>query len=200
MIENHDPLSLAHSALPGTLMMVFRESRLREIGMLSYHNERKTFTVRAVMTGRSQATNCNLEDVVTCEADTQIVVTDGGFPTFKYYSNGRAVLFDLICDYDQRLTHIQTYVSARRPELALGYARAAISQFIDTLAMYWEYPLAIQRLEVMSLDDDGVLAFQITIPNKVTTLLPRFHSLRAGGPFLHTEAVYREAITFQPLL
>jgi hypothetical protein len=47
----------------------------------------------------------------------------------------------------------------------------------------------------MSLEDDGVLAFQITVPSQIQTPIERFHSFRAGGPFLNTEAVYREAIT-----
>ena len=69
-------------------------------------------------------------DVVTIGWLTidDIVLTDGTFPAFKYYSNGKAVLYDLLCDSEKRLTHIQTYVSARVPELALGYARAAVSQ------------------------------------------------------------------------
>jgi len=181
--------------MPGALIMTFRESRLPEIGMLSYRKERKTFTVRAVMTDKAQPSNCALEDVVTFEPCTHIVLKDGAFPAFKYYSNGKAVLFDLLSDADQRLTHIQTYVSARRPELALGYARAAINQFIDTLAMHTENPLSIQRMELMSPQDGGVLAFQITVPSRVMTDVHKFHSLRAGGPFLNTEAIYREAIT-----
>ncbi|MEJ7606045.1 MAG: hypothetical protein WKF37_07205 [Bryobacteraceae bacterium] len=100
-----------------------------------------------------------------------------------------------MCDEKQYLTHIQTYVSAKKPELALGYARAAISQFTDTLAMHTQNPLAIQRMELLSPVDGGVLAFQITVPQRVTTNVKSFHSLRAGGPFLHTEAIYREAIT-----
>ena len=62
MIENQsDPLSFPHPVLPGALIMAFRESRLREIGVLSYRKERKTFTVRAVMTDKPQASNCALE-------------------------------------------------------------------------------------------------------------------------------------------
>lgn len=43
MIENQtDSLSFPHPVLPGALIMAFRDSRLREIGMLSYRKERKT--------------------------------------------------------------------------------------------------------------------------------------------------------------
>jgi len=82
-----------------------------------------------------------------------------------------------------------------RPELALGYGRAAINQFIDTLALQSENPLMIQRLEVLSLQDNGVLAFQITVPSRVVTTAPRFHSLRPAAPFRNAEAIYREAIS-----
>ena len=196
MIEDQqDPLSFPHPTLPGALTMAFRESRLREIGLLSYHKERKTFTVRAVMTDNAVPSNCTLEDVVTFQPRTHVVLKDGAFPAFKYYSNGKAVLFDLVCGPDNTLTHIQTYVSAKLPELALGYARAAINQFIDTFGLYTRHPLSIQRLELMSLEDDGVLAFQITVPSRFTTHVDKFHSFRAGGPFLNTEAIYRQAIT-----
>src|ERR1017187_9303230 len=86
------------------------------------------------------------------------------FQAFKYYSNGKAVLFDVISDRDGTLTHIQTYLSAKRPELALAYARAAINQFVDTLAIQAENPLSIQRLELLSPEDNGILAYQITVP------------------------------------
>lgn len=196
VIENqHDPLSFPHPFLPGNIIMAFRESRLREIGMVSYLKERRTFTVRAVMTDQPQPSNCSLEDVVTLHPRTNVILTDGAFPAFKYYSNGKAILFDLLCDSDNRLTYVQTYVSATKPELALGYARVAVSQFIDTLAIHAENPISIQRMELLSLEDGGVLAFQITVPSRVITKVPKFHSLRAGGPFLNTEALYREAIS-----
>jgi hypothetical protein len=196
VIENQDdPLSFPHDFLPGALIMTFRESRVREIGLMSHRKERQTFTVRAVLTDRPQPSNCSLEEVVTYPPGAHVVLTDGAFPAFKYYSNGKAVLYDLLCDGEKRLTHIQTYVSARVPELALGYARAAVSQFIDTLAMHVENPLTIQRMELLSPADGGVLAFQITVPSRVVTTSPKFHSLRAGGPFRNTEAIYREAIT-----
>src|ERR1035437_7387850 len=97
--------------------MAFRESRLREIGLLSFQKERKTFTVRAAMTDRQQPNNCSLEEVVTFHPSTHVTLPDGPFPAFKYYSNGKAVLFDVFSDRDGTLTHIQTYLSAKRPEL-----------------------------------------------------------------------------------
>lgn len=175
--------------------MAFRESRFREVATVSLSRERKTFTVRAVMTDRLQPNNCSLEEVVTFVPGTHVLLKDGNFPAFKYYSNGRAVLFDLIADESGKLIYIQTWVSAIRPELALGYGRAAVNQFIDTLAMHTENPISIQRMELLSAVDGGVLAYQITVPSRVVTDAGRFHSLRPGGPFLNTEALYREAIT-----
>ena len=196
MNENHqDPLSFPHPVLPGVITLAFRESRVREIGLLSHRKERKTFTVRAVMTDRPQPSNCSFEDVVTFPPCTHVTLPDGPFPAFKYYSNGKAVLFDVISDRDGTLTHIQTYLSAKRPELALAYARAAINQFVDTLAIQAENPLSIQRLELLSPEDNGILAYQITVPSRVSTTAPRFHSLRPAGPFRNAEAIYREAIT-----
>src|SRR5260370_4568262 len=148
--ENQDdPLSFSHPVLPGALIMAFRESRFREIGLRSYRKDRTTFTVRAILTDKPQPGNCSLEEVVTFTSCTHVVLKDGAFPAFKYYANGKAVLFDLICEGDGRLTHIQTYVSAKLPELALGYGRAAISQFMDTLAIHSENPLSIQRMELI---------------------------------------------------
>lgn len=174
--------------------MAFRESRLHEVVTVSRRGERQIFTVRAVMTDRQQPSNCSLEEVLTFQGGTHVVLKDGNFPAFKYYPNGKAVLFDLMGDEAGMLIYIQTYVSAFLPELALGYARAAVNQFIDTLAMHTENPISIQRMELLSPVDGGVLAYQITVPSWMVTHVPRFHSLRAGGPFLNTEAIYREAI------
>lgn len=109
MNENQDdPLSFPHPVLPGALIMAFRESRLREIGLMSYRKERQTFTVRAVLTDRPQPSNCSLEEVVTFSPGTHVILPESAFSAFKYYSNGRAVLFDLLCDDKNHLTHIQT--------------------------------------------------------------------------------------------
>jgi hypothetical protein len=71
------------------------------------------------MTDDGAPSNCTtLEEIVNYSARTQVVLRDGAFTAFKYYSQGKAVFFDLICGGDNALTHIQTYVRAKLPELA----------------------------------------------------------------------------------
>ncbi|MEJ7606046.1 MAG: hypothetical protein WKF37_07210 [Bryobacteraceae bacterium] len=81
VIENQsDPLSFPHPVLPGALVMAFRESRLREIGLMAYRKQRQTLTVRAVLTDKPQPSNCSLEEVVTFAPNTHVILTEGPFP------------------------------------------------------------------------------------------------------------------------
>ncbi|HZZ37612.1 MAG TPA: hypothetical protein VFE06_00685 [Acidobacteriaceae bacterium] len=106
------------------------------------------------------------------------------------------MFFDLCADSDGNLWASGVDVSARRPELALGYARAAVNQLLDSLTVSVPHPVIIQRLELMSLEQkDRVLACQITMPSQFANELPRIGGIWPSGSFRGVEAVLRESVT-----
>lgn len=121
---------------------------------------------------------------------------DGAFSVRKHYGGSRAVFHDFIPDGSGNLSAVEVEVSAIRPELALGYACAAVNQLLDGLTASVPHPLVIQRLELLSPEDRNVvLAYQITMPHESVTDLRRFGGIGPARWFSGVESVLREALT-----
>jgi hypothetical protein len=194
--ETADQLWLPDPAFPGEQTMIYRNSRTRELVGLSMAKKRRVMRVRAVVTDRSYPLNCSLEDVLAFRPDNRIRLTDGPFSLWKHYGGNKAVFFDVRSDESGNLTSIEVEVSAVKPELALAYARAAINQLLDSLTATVPHPILIQRLELLSPDNNSdVLAYQITMPHQLSTNLPRIGGISPAGAFAGVEAVLREALT-----
>jgi hypothetical protein len=137
-----------------------------------------------------------LEELLAFRPANQIRLTEGPFSIWKHYGGDRAVFFDLRGDEKGNLACIEVQVSAVKPELALAYARAAVNQLLDSLTATVAHPILIQRLELLSPDNNAaVLAYQITMPYQLATNLPRFGGMFPAGAFTGVEAVLREALT-----
>ncbi len=184
------------TALPGTQTMIYRDSCTRELVGLSMAKERRVFRVRTIVTDQNQPLNCSLEDLLAFQPQNRLPLPDGNFPAWKHYGGSRAVFYDLCADESGNLSAIEVEVSAKRPELALAYARAAVNQFLDGLTATVPHPIVIQRLELLSPNDNRtVLAYQITMPHQCATNIPRFGGISPNPLFSGIEAVLREALT-----
>ncbi len=194
--EPVDQLWLPNPAFPGEQTMIYRNSRTRELVALSMARQRRVLRVRAVVTDQSLPLNSTLEEVLAFTPRNRIPLLDGTFSAWKHYGGSRAVFFDFCRDKDGNLAAIEVDISAIRPELALGYARAAVNQLLDGLTASVPHPLMIQRLELLSPEDrNAVLAYQITMPHQVATDLRRFGGIGPARAFAGVEAILREGIT-----
>jgi hypothetical protein len=172
------------TALPGEQTMIYRDSRTRELVMLGMAKQRRVLRVRAIVTDQSQPLNCPLEELVAFQPQNRLPLPDGNSSLWKHYGGNRAVFYDLRCDQSGNLSAIEVEVSALRPELALAYARAAVNQLLDSLTATVPHPIVIQRLELLSPNDNKtVLAYQITMPHQCLTNLPRIGGLLPSRPF-----------------
>jgi hypothetical protein len=183
---------LTTPAFPGEQTMAYRESNTRELVDLSMNPQRRKFRVRAVISDQGQPINWSLEEAISFTPRNRIQLPDGGFSAWKHYGGTRAVFHDFCTDSTGNLFAIELDVSARRPELALGYARAAVNQLLDSLRL----PVVILRLEIQSLrNSETVMAYQITMPNQFAAPVRRFGGFGPSGLFAGADAILREAVT-----
>jgi hypothetical protein len=184
-----------YTALPGTQTMIYRNSRTRDLVMLSMAKKRQVFRVRVIVTDQAQPLNCSLEELLAFQPQNRLPLPNGNFSLWKHYGGNRAVFYDLRGDESGNLAAIELEVSAFRPELALAYARAACNQLLDNLTATVPHPIVIQRLELLSpSDNQSVLAYQITMPYQCLTNIPRMGGFLPNRLFGGVEAVLREAL------
>ena len=185
-----------YDAFPGEHTMIYRDSQTRELHAISMSGERRAFRVRAILTDQALALCSSLEEVLKFRPKNRVRLPDGQFSLWKHYGGTRAVFHDLKADDEGNLLAIEVDVSAIRPELALGYGRAAVNQLLDSLTASAPHPILIQRLELMSPSErEVVLAFQVTMPHQSVTQLRRFGGIGPTRWFAGVEAVLREAAT-----
>lgn len=190
-----DSVWMPQMALPGEQTMVYRQSRFREVAGLSIEKKRRKFDVRAIVTDNPPPYCGTLDEILSYAPRNRFTMPDGSFSVWKHYGKKKAVFFDLAADEAGRLARVHVEVSAIRPELALGYARAAVNQLLDSLTVGIEHPLTIQRLELISPNDGGITAYQITLPCQEITRIVRFGGIGPGAMFSGLEAILREAAT-----
>jgi len=194
--ESPDQLWLPDPAFPGEQTMIYRNSRTRELVALSMARQRRVLRIRAVVTDQNLPLNSTLEEALAFQPRNRIRMPDGAFSVWKHYGGSRAVFHDFCPDEHGNLSAVEVEVTAIRPELALGYARAAVNQLLDGLTASVPHPLVIQRLELLSPEDcHMVLAYQITMPHASATDLRRFGGIGPAPWFSGVESVLREALT-----
>ena len=174
--------------------MVLRECRVRELGLRSFKKERLTYSVRAFITADAKV-SCPLEQAIRQPSSVPIQLLAGALTIFNHYGGDKAVFFDLIPARSGLLSHVHVQVSATRPELALGHARAAVDRLLDRIVADSAHPhaMAIQRLELLSPDDGEIIAYQLTIPFASATQIGRFGGFQPAGLFAGHHAIFREA-------
>jgi hypothetical protein len=194
--EIADQLWLPNPAFPGEQTMIYRDSRTRELVALSMARQRRVLKIRAILTDQSLPLNSTLEEILAFQPRNRIRLPDGSFSLWKHYGGTRAVFHDLCADENGYLSAIEVDVSAVLPELALGYARAAVNQLLDSLTASMPHPLVIQRLELLSPEDNWtVLAYQVTMPHQSLSDLKRFGGIGPARWFAGVEAILREGLT-----
>ena len=118
---NPEALSFPVDPVPGAILMILRECRVQELGLLSFKKERLTYEVRAFITDNTKV-NYVLSDAVKEPSSVAIKVLSDRLTIYNHYGRDTAVFFDLVPGPNGILAHISAQVSATLPQLALGYA------------------------------------------------------------------------------
>jgi len=192
-----EALSFPIDPLPGAIILVMRECRFRELGLLSFEKKRQVYTVRAFITDNPNLAY-SLDEAVKRPSDTKIELTEDRLFIYNHHGGDRAVYFELVRSASGTLSHLHLSVSATRPEVALGYARAEVNALLDrfTAGSPSPLPLAIQRLELLSPKDGDVIAYQLMIPfSSGQANISKFGGFVLVGLFDGHHSMFREAMT-----
>ena len=117
-------------------------------------------------------------------------------PLFIYLHKGgrNAVYYELVGDKSNQLSHITVRVRSRFPSNALLLARAPVNALLDVLTRDYSLPLVIQRLELMSPGDGGILITEMLIPARNGVAMGPLGGVIQAVPFAPYDALYREAL------
>lgn len=118
-------------------------------------------------------------------------------PLYIYLHEGghRAVYYELVGDENRKLAYIGVRVESRLPSNALLLARRPINALLDVLTRDRDLPLTVQRLDLISPADGGVLISEMLIPARNGVVFGPLGGILQAVPFAPYDALYREALT-----
>jgi hypothetical protein len=179
---------------PGALGNFTKQSRIEEGRQLEIEPQLRLWEVRAFVS-----------DTVPLAGDAQEALSRpchhkfhlNQSPLFIYLHEGghRAVYYELVGDENRKLVYIAVRVESRLPSNALLLARRPINALLDVLVRDLHLPLAVQRLDLMSPTDGGVLISEMLIPARNGVIFGPLGGILQAVPFAPYDALYREALT-----
>ncbi|MGO9211544.1 MAG: hypothetical protein ACLPXM_11555 [Terriglobales bacterium] len=179
---------------PGALAVFCPYRRIQEIRELEQVHERRTWEVRAV-----------ISDHVPLAGDAAAARGRNSYHLFEVndgrqwiylHSGGRAaVYYELVGGGDRRLQYIAVRVETALPSNALLLARQPLNALLDVFTRDSNMPLLIQRLELMSPRDGGLLLTQMLLPSRNGVQFGPLGGILQAVPFAPYDALYREALT-----
>jgi len=112
------------------------------------------------------------------------------------HSGGRdAVYYELVGNQDGHLTHIEVRVETAIPGKALVLAWRPLNALLDAMVRNRQMPLILQRLELLSPGDGGVLAYELLLPYRDGIRMGPLGGIVQSVPFAPYDAILREAVT-----
>ncbi len=106
-----------------------------------------------------------------------------------------AIFFDFVADAEQRLDCIEVRVETNLPSNAFLHARQPLNEMLDVLVRNPPHtPLVIQRLELVSPNDGGILAYEVTLPFMNGVAFGPLGGVLQWPVFSPYHAIFREAI------
>lgn len=181
----------------GALGVFARQGRLDEVRDLEAESRERLWEVRAVLSDHAALAG-DARSAMGRKAYHLFHL--GESPLWIYlHSGGRdAVYYELVSepgDPDGKLAYIAVRVESRLPSNALLLARKPINALLDVFTRDSDMPLLIQRLELVSPRDGGVLLTQMLVPHRNGIKFGPLGGIVQAVPFAPYDALYREALT-----
>lgn len=178
----------------GALGSFIKQSRLDELRKLEASRETRTWEVRAFVSDCVPLIG-DAAEALARPLHHKFFLNES--PLFIYLHKGglSAVYYELRGDEDRKLRYIAIRVQSRLPSNALLLARQPINALIDVLVRDMNLPLLVQRLELVSPLDGGVLITEMLIPDRHGVEFGPLGGILQAVPFAPYDALYREALT-----
>jgi hypothetical protein len=181
--------------MPGVIGVAVPEERLAELQAVEQAKKRQLWRVRGVVSDHIPLAG-DVRAVIDSER-THNFFLNGDSLTIYLHRGGRdAIFFDLIARPGGRLDYIEVKVETDLPSNAFLFARQPLNEMLDALVRNPPNPpLLLQRLELVSPADGGILAYEVTLPFNRGVQFGPMGGLLQWRVFAPYFAIFREAIT-----
>jgi hypothetical protein len=181
----------------GCLTAVCRGDQAYErVKALETKRQLRKYRVRAVVADVVPLLG-ELDDLLGPRPFRSIRLNEDPLQIYLHRGGWNAVYFSFVGDgsTEHRLAYIEVVVETDVPRVALGLARSAFNQLLDSEAVAWQTPLAVARLDLLTLEADDVIVSEIVLPYSTALAMGPLGGLHQSPLFAPWLATLREAVT-----
>jgi hypothetical protein len=179
---------------PGMLAAMARPERLEEIKDLETSGRKTVWKVRGIISD-SVPLSGEILEALKRPAHNLLFLNEDPLTIYLHAGGRRAVYYDFVGDEKHNLQYIEVQVESRLPSVALLLARRPLNAMLDVITRNFNLPLTLQRLELVSPKDGGVLISQTLLPTNTKIAAGPLGGIVQAVPFAPYDAIYREALT-----
>jgi hypothetical protein len=180
---------------PGVIGVAVPETRLSELESLERLRTRQLWRVRGVVSDHIPLAG-DIRAVITSERNHNFFLNSGSLTIYLHRGGHDAIFFDLVAQSSGRLDYVEVKIETDLPSNAFLFARQPLNEMLDALVRNPPNPpLLLQRLELVSPNDGGTLAYELTLPFNTGVQFGPMGGLLQWQVFAPYFAIFREAIT-----
>jgi hypothetical protein len=180
---------------PGTLAVVVPTSRIQEMQKLEAERGVRLFRVRAILSDHVPLSG-GLAEVLSRPSYHQLFLNENPLTIYLHRGGRNATYYDFVATPDGKLSYLQVRVETDLPSSAFFFAKRVLNEVLDVFTRSGVVaPLVIQRLELVSPNDDVVVAYELVLPYSSGLRLGPLGGVMQWPPFAPYAAIFREAIT-----
>jgi hypothetical protein len=181
-------------AMPGALAVAVREDRFNEMGALEREKARRIWRVRGIISDIIPLGG-NIQSGLERRREHNFLLTENLLSIYMHRGGRDATYFDFVADADRRLDYIEVRIDTDLPSNAFLLARQPLNEMLDVMVRNPPHPaLVIQRLELVSPNDGGILAYEVTLPFMDGVQMGHMGGYLQWPVFSRYHAIFREAI------
>ena len=178
----------------GALGHFCKQSRLDEIRKIEAERTSRVWEVRAFVSDTVPLVG-DAAEALARPLHHKFFLNESPLLIYLHRGGRNAVYYELVGCEDRSLNYIAIRVESRLPFNALLLARRPINALLDVLTRDQNLPLIIQRLDLLSPTDGGVLITEMLIPDRHGVRFGPLGGILQAVPFASYDALYREALT-----
>lgn len=179
---------------PGALGVVVPENRTGELRALENERQLRVWRVRGIVSDHIPLAG-SIADGLARPPQHMMFLNENPLSVYLHHGGDNAIYYDFVGDESGYLQYIEVRVETELPSNAFLYARQPLNEMLDTMARSEpQMPLILQRLELVSPRDDGILAYELILPFSGGVRMGPLGGIWQSPPFASYEAIFREAI------
>jgi hypothetical protein len=180
--------------MPGALAVAVQEDRLTEMASLERERARRVWRVRGIISDTIPLGG-DIRSGLERRREHNFLLNENPLTIYLHRGGRDATYFDFVADAERRLDYIEVRVDTDLPSNAFLYARQPLNEMLDVLVRNPPHtPLVVQRLELVSPSDGGILGYEVTLPFMNGVAFGPLGGVLQWPIFSPYHAIFREAI------